>query len=414
MDSVYLCQVFKQIADTYKRSFSGLGRESWLLSAVILINRCGNMAVPFMSLYVTQSLKRPTADAGWIITLFGVGAVAGSACGGVLTDKAGFRRVQFFSLLLSGSFFLLFSIVKDFTLLCVLAVIISFFSDAFRPANFTAVAAYARPGTETRSYSLNRLASNIGWALGASLGGIISSFNYQLLFVVDGASSIIAGACIWWLLPSVKAMAEKAKKAGQVVSEAVLKPWQDKVFVYFLLVTAVFATTFSLLFRVGPLYFKTVWNMNESVIGVLMGMNGVLIALFEMVVVSHLEGRRQSRSYIVAGTAVVGMAYLMLLLPASVAVVALALSVLFFTAGEMLALPFINSFVITRSNAVNRGQYAAGYTLCWSFATVAAPAGGFWLAQHTSFHTLWLTLCILLLLCAFVYRQLFNKHLSGQ
>jgi len=405
--------VFKQIGDTYKRSFSGLGRESWLLSAVILINRCGNMAVPFMSLYVTQSLKRPPADAGWIITLFGVGAVAGSAFGGVFTDKAGFRRVQLFSLLLSGSFFLVFSVIKDFTILCALAVVISFFSDAFRPANFTAVAAYARPGTETRAYSLNRLATNIGWALGASLGGILSSFSYQLLFVADGASSIIAGLCIWQLLPSVKSVAEKAKKAGQVAVDAVLKPWQDKVYVYFLLVTAVFATSFGLLFRVGPLYFKAVWNMNQSVMGMLMGLNGVLIALFEMVVVNHLDGRRRSRFYIVTGVAIVGFAYLLLLLPAVAAVPALTVSVLLFTAGEMLTLPFINSFVVSRSNAVNRGQYAAGYTLCWSFATVAAPAGGFWLAQHTSYHTLWLTLFTLLLLCALIYRQLFRKHVTG-
>lgn len=371
------------------------------------------MAVPFMSLYVTQSLRRPPADAGWILTLFGVGAVAGSAFGGGLTDKAGFRRVQLFSLFLSGSFFLLFSVVKDFRMLCVLAVVISFFSDAFRPANFTAVAAYARPGTETRAYSLNRLATNIGWALGASLGGIISSISYQALFVVDGVSSIIAGLFIWQLLSPVKSMAEKVKKAGAAAGETVMKPWRDKVFVYFLLATAVFATSFSLLFRVGPLYFKQIWGMDESVIGILMGMNGVIIALFEMVVVSHLDGRNRSGFYIVTGSAIVGTGYLVLLSPAAWALPALAITILLFTTGEMLTLPFINSFVAGRSKAVNRGQYAAGYTLCWSFATVAAPAGGFWLAQHTGYHILWLTLCTLLLLCALAYRQLFRRHVAG-
>lgn len=368
------------------------------------------MAVPFMSLYVTQSLKRSPSDAGLIITLFGVGAVLGSATGGTLTDKIGFRPVQIFSLIISGSFFVLFAAITHFTTLCILAVVISFFSEAFRPANFTAVAAYARPGTETRSYSLNRLATNTGWAVGTSLGGIIASFNYRLLFIVDGSISIIAALCIWRLLPPAHAVAKQVKAAAAAVGEMVQKPWRDKVFVYFLLVTAVFATCFFLMFRIGPLYFKEVWKMNESVIGLLMGLNGVLVALFEMIIVNYLQNRRTPALYIVAGAAVLGFAYLLLLLPAAVSVPALAVSVTLFTAGEMLTIPFINTFVVSRSNHANRGQYAAGYTLCWSFAQVAGPAGGFFLAEHYGYHSLWICLCVLLVLCAVVYRQMLRRH----
>ena len=153
--------MFQQIIGIYKNSFSGLSRETWLLSIVILVNRCGYMAVPFMGLYVTQALHRPASDAGIMISLFGLGSILGATAGGKLTDVFGFRPVQILSSLLGGILFLFFSQVEHFNALCGLAFVISFFSEAFRPANFTAIAAYAAPGKETRSYSLNRLATNM-------------------------------------------------------------------------------------------------------------------------------------------------------------------------------------------------------------------------------------------------------------
>ena len=73
--------MIRKVIDAYRASFTGLSRETWLLSLVILVNRCGYMAVPFMSMYITQSLHRSIEDAGLIITLFGVGSVLGAMAG---------------------------------------------------------------------------------------------------------------------------------------------------------------------------------------------------------------------------------------------------------------------------------------------------------------------------------------------
>jgi len=232
--------MFRQIFQTYKKSFTGLSRETWLLSTVILINRCGFMAVPFMSLYVTQYLHRSASDAGLIITLFGIGSIAGASTGGYLTDKIGYRPVQILAAIIGGSLFLVFASITHFSTLCLLSLIISFFTEAFRPANFTATAAYAKEGTQTRSYSLNRLAMNIGWAVGTSLGGILASIDYRLLFVVDGSINIIAGLCILWWLPSAKAHVKKLKE--KATNAVIKKPWQDAIFMRFIFVTTLFAT----------------------------------------------------------------------------------------------------------------------------------------------------------------------------
>jgi predicted MFS family arabinose efflux permease len=224
--------MIRKVFGAYKTSFTGLSRETWLLSLVILVNRCGYMAVPFMSMYVTQSLHRSIEDAGFIITLFGVGSVLGAMAGGYLTDKLGFQPVQIGSLILSGIFFILFSLITDFALLCILIVVLSFFVEAFKPANQTAIAAYSTPENLIRSYALNRFATNIGFGFGTGVGGLLAAINYHLLFWVDGVVYVLAGMLIIALLPKRKHVTRNDFPEQADVSTA--SPWRDAFFVRFL------------------------------------------------------------------------------------------------------------------------------------------------------------------------------------
>ncbi|MNK29739.1 drug efflux system protein MdtG [compost metagenome] len=398
--------MFKLIFNTYKASFSGLSSETWLLSIVMMFNRCGSMAVPFMGLYVTQSLHRSAMDAGLIITLFGAGSILGSATGGKLTDMIGFRPVQIISSVISGLLFILFSTITHFSTLCVLAVVISFFSEAFRPANFTAVAHYAKADTITRSYSLNRLAVNIGWSVGISLAGIIASINYRLLFMVEGGVSIIVGLLILSFLPQVKGFIQKAREnASNIV---IMKPWQDTFYIKFILLTTLFITCAFLMFRVVPVFFKEQWHINEFAIGIIIGINGAVIALFEMVMINKIEAKRSPMFFIIIGAVLFSVSYIILSAPISFHIIAAVLTIVVFTCGEMLTLPFINTIVISRSNEHNRGLYAAGYTLSWSCAQLAGPYFGFLVAKNLGYNWLWLGIACMLLLCTWGFKTL-NK-----
>ncbi len=361
------------------------------------------MAVPFMGLYVTQSLHRPESDAGIIISLFGIGSIVGAAAGGKLTDVLGYRPVQIVASLIGGLFFLLFAMVQDFTWLCVLAVVISFFSEAFRPANYAAIASYATAGTETRSYSLNRLATNIGWAVGVSMGGVIASFNYELLFIVDGGVSVLVAVAIFFLLPAKKLLHQTVQEKNEV---NVRKPWQDTLYIKFLLLCVMFTTCAFLMFRVVPVFYKEVWHLNEALIGVILGINGVVIALVEMVMITKIENKRSPIFYIVVGVVIVCFSFGVLMLPKIFPVALAIISILLFTFGEMLSLPFFNTFVVKRSNEYNRGIYAAGYTLSWSVAQVIGPSSGFYIAEKFGYNTLWIAVTVLLVVCAYFFSKL--------
>ncbi len=368
------------------------------------------MSVPFMGLYVTQSLHRSEMDAGLIITLFGVGSILGSATGGKLTDMIGFRPVQILSSIIGGLLFILFSTITHFYTLCILAVIISFFSEAFRPANFTAVAHYAAEGTTTRSYSLNRLAVNMGWSVGISFAGIIASINYSLLFVVEGVVSIIVGLLILSFLPQVKGFIKKAKEtAGHMI---ITKPWEDPFYIKFILLTTVFITCAFLMFRIVPVFFKEEWHIDEFAIGIIIGINGAVIALFEMVMINKIEAKRSPMFFIIAGAVLFSVSYIILSAPVSFHIVMAVITIVVFTLGEMLSLPFINTIVISRSNQHNRGLYAAGYTLSWSCAQVIGPYFGFLIAKNMGYNWLWLGLACMLLLCTWGFNSLHKSQNS--
>jgi MFS family permease len=400
--------MFRQIFNAYKTSFTGLSRESWLLSIVIFVNRCGYMATPFMGLYATQSLHLSLSEAGLVISLFGLGAFLGAGVGGKLTDTFGFRPIQIWSSIIGGLFFLAFSQVSDFKTLCILSLLISFFYDAFRPANFAAIAAYAKPGQETRAYSLNRLATNIGFSFGITIGGLIASFSYRLLFIVDGVVSILVGLAIFLLLPKVKGYRKAVKE--KLVGVIVRKPWNDVLFIKFLLLTIVFSVCFFLMFRVVPVFFKQEWHINEATIGLMLGINGLIIALFEMVMINRLENKRSPIFYIVTGVIITGLSFAVLMLPKFLPLVLGLFSIICFTFGEMFSIPFINTFIIKRSNEFNRGLYAAGYMMCWSVAQVIAPTVGFYIAEEYKYNTLFIGTSIMLLLCAYGYSTLNFKE----
>lgn len=378
-------QMVGPVINLYRNAFSGLSRPTWWLAFILLVNRSGTMVVPFMSIYLTQFHHYSIGQAGVVMGLFGAGAVAGGFLGGKLTDKYGFQRIQFFTLLGGGLLFIVLGQMKSYPLICLFTFVLSLVNEAFRPANATAVAHYSVPENRTRSYSLNRLAINLGWALGGGLGGLLASFNYHLLFWVDGFTNLAAAFLLWrYLKPVVVVQSTEHHEAVDPAASA----YRDKFYLFFIVCTTLFAMCFFQLFTNLTIYYKQELHFSEAFIGLLMALNGVIIAFIEMVLVYRLEGRRSSLSYITAGVLLCAVSYLLYnLLPASMMLAVGAVIVI--TIGEILSMPFMNAFWISRSNMHNRGQYAGLYTIAWALAQVLGPSLGAQVAQHYNFVWLW-------------------------
>jgi predicted MFS family arabinose efflux permease len=387
---------------TYRNAYSGLSRETWLLSLIMLVNRSGTMVVPFMTLYLTTEMSYSVGQAGFVFGLFGAGAFAGAWFGGKLTDRIGFYRIQLVTLAGGGILFMILGQMRSFPLICVFTFLLSFVNEAFRPANSTAIAFYSKEDNRTRSYALNRLAINIGWAVGSGLGGVLAGINYELLFWVDGATNLAAASMLWLLLKPVIQLPTHHEMKDAVPAKPA---YRDKSYVYFVIITVFFAACFFQLFTNMPVYFKKDLHLSEPYIGFVMAANGIIIALFEMVMVYKLEGLRKNMTYITIGVLLIGISFLTLNIPGIGPLLVFGMICLV-TFGEILSLPFMNSYWIVRTQASNRGQYAALYTMSWSAAQTLGPLGGAQLAQHYGFQSLWWVVGGLCIITAAFYRRL--------
>jgi predicted MFS family arabinose efflux permease len=397
----------------YRNAYAGLSRETWVLSVVMLINRCGTMVVPFMSLYLTSpSMGYSIGQAGFVYGLFGAGSFIGAWLGGRMTDKLGFYPVQLFTLTGGGLLFILLGQMKTLTGICVFTFILSFVNEAFRPANSSAIAFYSREENRTRSYSLNRLAINLGWAIGSAIGGILAKYNYTLLFWVDGITNIAAAILMTTFLQPVGYRVHVHKESETVKRSSV---WNDQIYMWFIFLTLLFALSFFQLFTNLSVYYKLQRHFSEPFIGSLMATNGFIIVGIEMLIVYRLEGRRKNTVYMAAGTLLMAVAYLLLNATPTNHLIAFAMVVVI-TFAEILAMPFMNSFWIGRSKPYNRGQYAALYTMAWSAAQTLGPMTGAQIAEKKGFAWLWWIVALLSLLTAggFLWLHRKDTSVSGQ
>ena len=408
----YLCTaMLTSFFQLYKQAYSGLSRNSWYLSAVMLINRSGTMVVAFMSVYCVHQLHFNIVQAGVIMMLFGVGAIFGGFFGGRLTDKIGFYDLQVGALISGGLLFIIFGFQHTFLSLSIGAIVLSFFNESVRPANSTAIAHYSSEENRTRSFSLNRLAVNIGWAVGGGLGGLLASINYHLLFWVDGGTNILAAILLLILMPKSKIIKTLKKHDKTLVRKSA---YRDKTYLAFIFLGTLYFICFYEFMIMEPAFYKIDWHFNERFIGFLLALNGIIIAVVEMVLIHNLEGKRNSLVYIVIGI-LIGAATFVLINIVSISAFAAIVVVVFITFSEMMTMPFTSAFWIARTSDNNRGEYAALYSMAWSFAQVVAPLIGGLVIARGGFTLLWWLLGGLSVISAtgflFLYRY---KHMGNR
>lgn len=384
----------------YKNAYSGLSRSTWMLSLVMLVNRSGTMVLPFMTIYLT-AMGFSLFKAGAVFGIWGVGAIFGGYIGGKFTDRWGFQQVQLLTLSGGGILFIVLGLMKSYSLICLFTFILSMVNEAFRPANNTAIAHYSNSENRTRSFSLNRLAINLGWAFGGTLGGFIASFNYHLLFWIDGLTNLFAVALLYTLLR------QKPEQSDRTINEpeapTAKSAFHDRPYVLFICLAICYGICFFQFYSTMPVFYKENLRLSEFYIGMLMGLNGVIIVLIEMVLIFHLETRQRITSYIAIGAALTAMSFFVLNIFPGHALTAL-LSMILVTFGEIFGMPFMNTYWIRRTTPENRGQYAGLYAMAWSLSQVTGPVLGTWFAGLYGFSNLWWAIGGVSLATAILYR----------
>ncbi|MCB0458347.1 MAG: MFS transporter, partial [Flavobacteriaceae bacterium] len=332
-------------------------------------------------------------------------SVAGTYVGGYLTDRIGYYKVQFWSLLLTGLMFGVLMYMKTFLAFSICLFFLTFIADLFRPANFAAVRIYSKPVNRTRSISLIRLAINLGVGIGPAIGGLMAAtYGYEWLFIGDGGTCILAAIFFRIALKEKKATPEEKETQKNLPKVSV---WHDRYFRIFLGATFFMALAFLQILYTTSMAFNDLFGIGEAGIGLLFGINGFLIFLIEMPIVFVLETRYNTLKLIALGSFIIAGSYFVLVTPYGWIGLAF-ISILLITFGEIISFPFSSAFAVERAPEGMVGRFMGMYGMMFSIAHIIAPIIGMQMIRVFGYSALYYLLGTFCLISGWGY-----WHLAG-
>jgi MFS family permease len=391
------------------KGLKNLPRNVWLISGATLINRAGSMVLPFLALYLTQGIGASAAEAGIVLTIYGVGALITAPFVGKLSDRIGAMNVMKTSLLSSGVVFLIFPFFDKYYSILVLVFILSILSEAFRPASMAFLSDQGEATQRKTIFALYRLAINLGMSIGPLIGGFLTTIDFSLLFYVDGATTIIAGiylVVVHW----DKWKTSEDKGAPEIMKSSPLPVYKDYRYMYYLLALLPVSLVFFQNFSTMPLFIVEELGHAKSTFGILFTVNTVLIIIVEVPLNSAMSKWHDWKPLVIGSfLTAIGFGAMAFVQDLSLIVI----TIIIWTFGEMILFPSAAAYVAGIAPQKRRGEYMGYYQMLFSTCFIFAPLIGTNVYQFYGSSVLWIGTFVFGLISALMMIKLRHHTTSG-
>src|SRR5271170_6352053 len=334
------------------------------------------------------------AAAALALMVYGLAALVAMPLAGILSDRVGPLPIMKGSLFLTGFLLLLFPLAKSYSAILLMTFAFAVLNESVRPASLSMVSDLVPPAQRKSAFALSRLAANLGMSLGPAIGGILAVYSFRWLFLVDGTTSILAGAVLA-LAPMRNLVRQKTHEpewadaadlgreieADSVTPLAALHPAADlRAFrnprmLYFLAALIPVQLVFFQLTSTLPLFLVGYLHFPESVFGTIFTVNTLLIVALEVPLNTAMEHWTHRRTLMLGAFlyavgfgsyALVGIA------PFGKTVVVFA-AVVIWTFGEMILMPGSSAYAAELAPPERRGEYMGLYTMSFNIAFAVGP-----------------------------------------
>lgn len=372
------------------RSLKGLPRDVWTLSIASLINRAGTMVLPFLVLYLTKEMGLSASRAGLALAVYGAGSIIAAPISGRLSDKLGPLPVMRVALVLTGVLVLLYPMVKSYAAILLLTLAWAISTDLFRPANLAMIADVVPPDRMKAAYALSRLAINVGMSVGPAVAGLIASWSFTWIFIVDGVTTLAAAAVLFATrFDNVREPESHAKhEKPSLLSSLVL---DDRRMVFFLAAVFLTGIVFFQLEGPLPLYLVDELHLSPAFYGGLFTLNTVMIVFLE-VPLNSMTAHWPHRNALALGAFLFAAGSGAFAFTADA--IGVILAMIIWTFGEMMLFPQAAAYVGEIAPPARRGAYMGAYSLAFSLSFAVAPWAGTTSYSHFGPKVLWIAVFI--------------------
>src|SRR6202789_2403771 len=380
------------------RGLKNLPREMWILSAATLVNRSGTMVLAFLVLSVAHTVGVPPARAAVALMGYGVAALLVMPLAGILSDRVGPLPIMKASLFLTGFLLLLFPLAKSYRAILLMTFAFAVLNESVRPASLSMVSDLVAPAQRKAAFALSRLAANLGMSVGPAIGGILAVYSFRWLFLVDGATSLLAGAVLalapmrhWtrkktrepqWADAADLGREIEADTAAPLIAlhpAADLRAFRNPQMLYFLAALIPVQLVFFQFTSTLPLFLVRNLHFPESVYGTIFTVNTLLIVALE-VPLNTAMAHWTHRHTLMLGAFLYAVGFgayaLVGIAPFGKTAGAFA-AVVIWTFGEMILMPGSSAYAAELAPPERRGEYMGLYTMSFNIAFAVGP----WLAR---------------------------------
>ena len=250
------------------------------------VNTMGlSLVMTFLGIYIVETRGYPAWSYGVIALAANLGQSATSAWAGNLSDRIGRTPLITTALFVRSVFIALLGtqIALDAPLWSLGAniIITSSLRGCFEPVAYALVADVCTDDQRIRAFGLQRMGTNLGWALGPTLGGLLTRFlPYGTVFYIAACGMVAAAFVTMRVEDPVKRSVDKPI-ASEPVSAAQREGLRDPVLRMLLAGTFLCALLETQMFSTFSIYMTDELGLAKSDVGLLYSINGLGVLLLQ-------------------------------------------------------------------------------------------------------------------------------------
>jgi MFS family permease len=357
-----------------RRLYGEFPRQFWIVVLVSFIDKVGGTLVfPFFSLYVTQKFHVGMTQAGIVLGIIACFSFIGGIIGGAVTDRLGRRKPILFGLVFSALSSLTLGFVSTFGVLYPLAVLIGLLSDVGGPAHGAMIADILPERQRQDGFGILRVAGNVAWIIGPTIGGFVASRSFLAVFIMDAVVSCVVALLFYLLMPETRPQgaAEHDEPSLFVAFANYRLALRDRSFLGFLAAGALAGLVYIQMYNALSVFLRDVHGVQPQRYGLLLTVSAITVILCQFRVLRAI--RRQPKFLMMAaGTLFYMVGFAMFGFVAAYELFAAAVVII--TVGEMIAFPTGQALAACFAPIQMRGRYMAVYELSGKLPAAVGPA----------------------------------------
>ncbi len=264
-----------------------LDRRVWQMAFARAINSMGlSLVMSFLGIYVVETRGYPAWLYGVIALLANLGQSMSNAWAGNLSDRIGRRPLMTTSLFVRSGIVALLGtqVMLDAPLWTLGAniVISSTLRGCFEPVAYALVADVVRDDQRVAAFGIQRMGTNLGWAIGPALGGVLTLIiPYGAIFYITAGAMIVAGLVTLGVADPVRKTTHAASPNDDL-RRALRDGLADRVLRMLLLGTFLCALLETQMFTTFAIYMTTQLPLTKANVGMLYAFNGIGVLILQV------------------------------------------------------------------------------------------------------------------------------------